>query len=874
MLETGCVRRKRDQAERFDQPGEAADYYVLKRAPDGRTIPVERYFVARAAMLRMPVYSSRARRFLGRGKIDRRLALASAWTELGPGNVGGRTRALVVSPADPRVMYAGGVAGGVWKTEDAGESWRPLADLMSNLAVSSLAMDPRNPDVLYAGTGEGYGNVDAVRGGGIFVTRDAGSTWARLEQTAVPGFYYVNDIVVSPADSNRVYAATNSGIWRSLDAGETWSRVVNQDFPRAGCQDLVIRTDLGSDFLFAACGTRTSTAVILRTRDGAAGDPWEAVFTTPDMSRTSLALAPSDQSIIYALASSYETGDRRHGLLGVYRSTSNGDAGSWETRVGNTDANRLNTALLSNPRELFADICSSGESRILNQGWYDIVVAVDPVNPQRVWAGGVDLFRSDDGGSTWGLVTYWWSAGDKRTHADHHALVFHPGYNGTSNQVLFDTNDGGIYRADNAASGVSAGPRAACSTAESQVTWTSLNNGYAVTQFYHGAPYPGGHIYLGGTQDNGTQLGTDDWGSQQWLRAFSGDGGYVAIDPAGANTIFLETTNLSLRKSTDGGISFRTVTRGIREPGANFLFIAPFQMDPNDSKTMLIGGRTLWRTRDGAENWEAASAAIPEGNISMMAAAPGNPDRVVFGTSRGSIHLSDAALSATEETVWQSSRPRAGFVSWLAFDPANADIVYATYSTFNSGLDRGHVFRSVDGGRSWTPLEGSGDSRLPDIPVHSIVIDPRDSSTLYIGTDLGVFVSLDSGETWAREESGFPNTVVESLVLDPGGSLFAFTHGRGAFRVRLTGTASCDYRVSPTEMSIPADGIGTPLRIEAPPGCRWSIVTNVGWIVPQPASGEGPGEFRLQTAPNNGGVERSGALSAAGITVKVTQTAR
>jgi hypothetical protein len=184
------------------------EFYRLKRLPEGETqIPVERYFAAREQMQLMPRYSTRENRLLpSRAEAGNEIGEAPAdWTPLGPGNVGGRTRALLINPTDPNLMYAAGIAGGVWKTVNGGASWTPLGDMLPNIAVSSLAMDPKSPNVIYAGTGEGFFNFDAIRGAGIFKTTDGGATWMRLNTTATSDFYYVNDILVSPTDGRRVY---------------------------------------------------------------------------------------------------------------------------------------------------------------------------------------------------------------------------------------------------------------------------------------------------------------------------------------------------------------------------------------------------------------------------------------------------------------------------------------------------------------------------------------------------------------------------------------------------------------------------------------------------------------------------------------------
>ena len=204
-------------------------------------------------------------------------------------------------------------------------------------------------------------------------------------------------------------------------------------------------------FVFASCGT-FAQATIYRALDTNTSS-FAAVFTTANMGRTSLAIAPSNEDYIYAIAASIGAGNYEDGLLGVFRSTSNGGSGTWTTQVSNTNPNVLNTLLLTNP--IFNYTSCVGGSFFFNQGWYDNVIAVDPLDPNRVWVGGIDLFRSDDGGANWGLASYWWSQGvpgfgASYAHADNHAITFHPNYNGTSNKIMYVGSDGGIFRTNDA----------------------------------------------------------------------------------------------------------------------------------------------------------------------------------------------------------------------------------------------------------------------------------------------------------------------------------------------------------------------------------------------------------------------------------------
>ncbi|HVR98310.1 MAG TPA: hypothetical protein VMW27_16975 [Thermoanaerobaculia bacterium] len=785
----------------YDEPDKAQELYRLKRVPAGEdAVPVERYFAALEQMRTMRQYSTRNGAFVpSRAELDKSgLSYAAeaeklgTWNALGPGNVGGRTRTLVFHPRNANILYAGGVAGGVWKSTDGGLSWRALDDLMANLAINSLALDPSNPEVLYAGTGEGFFSGDAVRGAGIFKSTDGGEHWQRLAATDNPDFYYVNDIVISPHSGSRLYAATFTGVWRSLDAGQSWDLVVDTD-SFTGCLDLAIRTDQPGDFVLASCGNFDQGTVYRKTRAETDGS-WSVVLSDPGMGRTTLAFAPSNQSIVYALAASTVPGrtselgeEYVYGLHAVFRSARGGDPGSWKAQVRNNSSKKLNRVLLSNPLLAFARECGLANRAIfLNQGWYDNAIAVDPKDPNRVWAGGIDLLRSDDGGKNWGLASYWWASdgvgfdsASSYSHADQHLIVFPPTYNGGSNKTMYVAGDGGIFRTRNARAATVKTTAGVCNAGAGKTAWTPLNNNYGVTQFYHGLPLPGGAAYFGGTQDNGTVVGNDGAGHNGWREVLGGDGGFVAFDPGNPNVLYAENTGLSIAKSVNGGAAWRRMILGIIDTDS--LFIAPFVMDPRNSQRLWTGGTFLWRTDNGAERWTQASAKLSNTVVSALAVSPLSSDRVLAGTASGAIYRTASGTTTDGGTVWTSTQPRQGFVSSFGFDPRSENTAYATYSSFGGT----HVWRTTDGGATWSALDGSGSGRLPDIPAHSIVVDPNNSSRLYLGTDLGVFVSTDGGTTWAVENTGFANVVTVGLAVQ-GGDLFAFTHGRGAWRVPLS----------------------------------------------------------------------------------------
>jgi uncharacterized protein (TIGR03437 family) len=509
------------------------------------------------------------------------------------------------------------------------------------------------------------------------------------------------------------------------------------------------------------------------------------------------------------------------------------------------------------------------------QAGYNLAVAVDPLDPNRVWAAGVGLFRSDDGGANWGYAFY-------GAHPDQHGLVFDPGYDGVTNQTLYNINDGGIYKTTQAR-----GKTATCASPTVGFSWSPLNNGYTTTQFYHGVAYPGGAEFFGGTQDNGTLLGSSAAGP--WASIYGGDGGVSRLDPLNANTVYVEYVLGAFAKSTDGGFTFNNAVTGITEDSNNFPFIAWYLFDPNNSQRLYTGGRQLWRTEDGMGHWTAASAPTDlvngsTDNIRSIAVSPFDANLVLFGTHYGNIFRNDRTLGADGSTVWNHTAPRAGNVAHLEFDPNQPNTVYATYTTFNSAPGDNHVYRSTDGGATWTGIDGAGASGLPDVPVETILVDPADSTHLYLGADTGIFASFDGGNTWTHDDNPFANVIVTTLTIDSHQGaryLYAFTYGRGLWRVPLAGsgaTPTCTYAISPSTVAADPTGGTYAINVATGANCGWSARPTAsisagslhGFIQP-PASGFGNGNVFLTIAPNASTAQRTATYLVQNQAVIVTQ---
>jgi hypothetical protein len=441
-----------------------------------------------------------------------------------------------------------------------------------------------------------------------------------------------------------------------------------------------------------------------------------------------------------------------------------------------------------------------------SQGWYDNIIAVDPANPDIVWVGGIEMLRSDNGAQTFGLTNYWFyylleNPPPTYMHPDQHAIVFHPRYNGTTNQIMYVGNDGGLFKTSNA--------RAATTQEECPIgpdpgpppgiVWENVNHSYGVTQFYHGDSARDRDMFVGGSQDNGTSRALAANAPNDWRMIAGGDGGYVAIDPHNSQRLFIEIQGFpQMRVSNDGGATFAMAVNGITDTDG--MFITPFAMDQADPNVLWTGGSRPWRTTNGAAAWAPAGPDFSGPNkISAIAIAPSDSNVVYIGFDNGYAMRTTTGLAPSPSWTVFTNGLQGGWVSSLAVDPQTPDIAYCTYS--NYGIP--HVLRTVDGGAQWTPLDGSGATAIPDIPAHWVAVRPCNAQQLYVGTELGVFASDDGGASWQPANNGLAHTIVETLDFSHDNKLVAFTHGRGAFLANLApcpgsitlGDLNCDGTV-------------------------------------------------------------------------------
>jgi hypothetical protein len=656
------------------------------------------------------------------------------WVERGPNNIGGRTRSLVIHPTNPNEMWAGAVGGGIWRSTNAGVSWAPVNDQVGNLAVCSLALAPTTPLTIYAGTGEGFYNGDAIVGDGVFKSTDGGATFFRL--TATAAWNYVNRVAVSPANSSIVLAATRSpgGIQRSADGGATWTNVRLAD----ACMQVAFDPNNGARCV-ADVYEGGAHRVVYSTNGGLTWtNAASGLVNQPGIDgRIELCYARSVPNMVYASCGT-------NGGL-IWRSTDGG--ANWIQRT-----------------------TSAGSGA----AWYYNTLWVDPTDANFLVTGAYHLYKSADGGATLTQLSNGY-INTAQPHPDQHQVVADPGFNGVSNRRVYVTNDGGVY--------VTADIRAATVT----TGWTRRDQGYRTTQFYGAAgDGPTGRL-TGGTQDNG-HLTIAPNGNTATL-TFGGDGGFAAMDPQNASYVYGEYVYAQVHRSTNGGSSASYIDGGISEAGIAANFVAPLVLDPSAPRRLYVGAASLWRTSDARAATVAWSNVKPAvgSNIAAIAVAPSDPNIVWVGHNDGRVYKTANALAAAPTWVAVDDNAAANplpnrYVCRILIDRANPQTAFVGLGGFAGD----NLRKTTNGGSSFTDLTGTGVTGLPTAPVYGIAQHPQIAAYLYVGTAVGIYASGDGGATWSTSNDGPADVSVDEVTfLNNSTTLLAATHGRGLWTIAI-----------------------------------------------------------------------------------------
>lgn len=688
---------------------------------------------------------------------------------IGPAAGGGRVTAVVGVPGKPNIYYVGAAGGGVWATHDGGLSWKPIFEKEPTASIGAIALAPSNPNLIWVGTGEKNIRNNVVTGKGVFFSSDAGATWKFM---GLRDAGQIGNIVIDPHNPNTVLVGVlghawgpnaERGVFRTTDGGKTWQKVLYVD-EDTGASSLIM--DPGNPMVLFAGMWRVrrypwtlesggTSGGIFRSVDGGAtwtklkdGLPHEAT------GRIGLAAAPSNPRHIYALV------ENRKGVL--YDSLDMGD--HWR--------------LVSNNHQLAA------------RGFYFSELQVAPNDESRVYFLSFNIMLSEDGGKTAHVTS-------RRVHVDHHALWIDP----LDPNRMINGNDGGVYVSTDGAQ-----------------TWRYLDN-LPIEQFYMVAADDSTPYNLcGGLQDNNGWCGPSNSLSRggitgfDWFTVVGGDGEYVV--PAHAkdsHTVYADSQNGYIQRvSTENGRStfVRPYLKGVSmmkpsELKYRFNWTSPIAVSHTDANEVYLGGNVLFRSTDGGAHWNPISPDLTRNDkskqvssggpvfldmsgaetfdaILSISISPVDPKTIWVGTDDGLVQVTrDGGQTWHNVTGAMSGLPEWGRIQQIDASPNDVNSAYAAVDFHEVDNNKPYVFKTHDGGKTWTSISAG----LPmDDPARVVREDPNRKGFLVLGTDTGLFYSADDGGHWTALKSNFPTAPIYDLkFIRKDHDLVVATHGRGLF---------------------------------------------------------------------------------------------
>ncbi|HET7818475.1 MAG TPA: T9SS type A sorting domain-containing protein [Bacteroidia bacterium] len=676
---------------------------------------------------------------------------ATSWIPAGPfvtpGSVG-RINTITFHPTNPNIFWVGVAQGGVWKTTNGGSSYIPLTDNLPITRISDIAIDELHPDTMYVSLCD-YEYIGVALhldgrkrnthyGMGIYKTTDGGNSWSptglSFNQTDFDGSL-IRRSFVSTTNSNNLVAAGTSGIWKSANGGTNWTKVL----------DTLIwdieRDPVNKNTLYASGGyvgtLKEGYACVMKSTDF--GNTWTMLNTgippKGTVQRIELAISKTDPNYVYALCC-----DMNSGFHGVYRSIDGGT--NWTKRA--TTPNILD----------WGSGTSSG-----GQGSYDLTIIVDPVDKNKIYTGGVYIWGSSDGGSTFKQVT-------TNIHADQHMLAYNP-----LNQKTYMCNDGGLY-----------------ATGQMQISslnatsWTRMNNSLQIPSYYKVATCktkPG--YLLAGAQDNGTIY----YNGTTWSNAGGGDGMDCTIDDSNPQSIIVSSQFGSFEKSTNGGQS----SNAMNVTSESGEWTTPILRDPTTNATLYAGYENLHKSTNGGTSWSPIST-MGGTAITAIAVSPQN-SKYIYITKRvdgSTMKNAKVFITSNGGTSWTNitaGLPDSLYFTSVTVADNDVNTAWVTCSGFWSGIK---VFKTTNAGISWTNVSGN----LPNIPVNCIIHqNGSTNNTLFIGTDIGVYTIDDNLSSWQLFSTGLPNVIVCDLEIHYASkTMYAATFGRGIWSYDLSSTVA------------------------------------------------------------------------------------
>lgn len=672
---------------------------------------------------------------------------AGEWTFVGPLNTGGRVTDVAISPDSDNHLYVATATGGIFRSYDQGNTWEPIFDSEARLSIGNIAIAPSNAQIIYAGTGEANGSATdgAYFGDGVYRSDNGGDTWTNI---GLPESNHIGRIVVDPNNPDRVFAAATGelygknderGIYRTTNGGGSWEQVLFVTDSTAAID--VAMNVANTNIIYAAMWERTRkpwqrdyggmSSAIHRSMDG--GNTWTQLGAANGLpapnaqtGRIGLAVSESEPATVYAR---FTTNEITNEFNGLYKSTDNGENWTLVTPAGalyGIDA---------------------------NFGWYFGNVRVNPSQADEVYILGLEMAKSTNSGGNWNTLP--------GMHVDHHALDF----SRTNSDFMLAGNDGGAYISSNGGS-----------------SWTKFVN-LPITQFYNiEVDYTQPERLYGGTQDNNT-IRTLSGGANDWNAIWGGDGFHVNVDPVDNNYIYVESQYGNLGRSTDGGSNFYYATNGISGSDRNN-WNTPVIISPYNHEILYYGTNRLY-TSTQASFWTAISPDLTDGlhpsgslafgTLTAIASSYNNLDVIYTGSDDGNVHVTfDGGTTWTDVSAGLPDQ----YITSIAMVPSDDMVAYVTVSGFKYLDYTPHVFKTTDGGQSWTDIS----SNLPNIPVNDIIVSSSEN-ILFVATDLNVWYSINDGASWDILGNGLPLTVVMDLKLhEPTQTLYAGTFGRAMHR--------------------------------------------------------------------------------------------
>lgn len=754
---------------------------------------------------------------------------------IGPSITTGRISDVDIDPKNTNVWYVAAASGGLWKTENRGNTFTPIFDAYGSYSLGCVVVDPKNSNVVWLGTGENNNQRSVAFGDGVYKSTDAGKTWKR---TGLEHSEHIQNIVIDPRNSNVVYvsaigplwsAGGDRGVYKTTDGGATWRAVLTIS-PDTGVTEIVI-DPRKPDVLYAAALQRRRAvgqligggpeSGLYKTTNG--GSTWTKLtkgLPTVDMGRIGLAINPKAPATVYALITA------QAGQGGFFRSD---DAGASWTRIGKQVGGRGAQAA---QEDIAQGRSGAGGGptdwyRGGDPGYYNEIV-VDPNNPETIYSPQTNMWRSEDGGHTWRVVPM------PGVHVDFHEILWDPG---DARHVLIG-NDGGLYE-----------------TYDGMQSWRHFTN-LPLSQFYRIATDTARPFYhvCGGAQDNGSVCGPSRTVNRagirtsDWYSVGGGDGFQGRVDPDDPDTVYAQSqegnlSRLDLRTGQSVPVRPRTTnvynmkpedieaeTRAARGPGGEagreggpaggtggrggrggtlgrWHWDAPFIISPHSSRRLYFAGDRVYRSDNRGDSWTAVSpdltrnldpATLPimgkvwpreavafnqaTTRLSTITALDESPlaEGVIYaGSDDGLVHVTEDGGKTWRKVDPMPGLPEFSYVTDVQPSPRDANTVFATFNNWQRGDFKPYVMKSADRGRTWASISGD---LPPRSGAWSIVQDGQNANVLFVGLEFGVFATIDGGAHWIPLRSGMPTIQARDLAIHRRDSdLIVGTFGRGVY---------------------------------------------------------------------------------------------